>query len=158
MLCQACKVFGSTRHGPHSVWVKHGKTHNNGRAINLRCPSECQIAREVLQFLCFFCLKTTLQACTWDSAFVDYKKLVSLLIYLIELNFGSVSLLLFRLSIHCIVYCRLHIADTMVCGMEKLCYSIRQTDRLLEPGMEKMLHMELSKLKLTKADGEWLKS
>ena len=41
LLCQACKVFGSTMHGPCSVWVKHAKTHNNERAINLRCPSEC---------------------------------------------------------------------------------------------------------------------
>ena len=35
------------------------------------------------------------------------KNLVSLLTYLIQLNFGSVSLLLFRLSIRCIVYCGL---------------------------------------------------
>ena len=50
--------------------------------------------------------------------------------------------------------------------MEKLYYYVRQTDRLLEPGMEnvmkmfldsKMPHMELSKLQLTKADREWLK-
>jgi len=103
------------------------------------------MAGEVLQFLCFFCLKTTLQACTWDPVFVDYKKLVSLLIYLIELNFGSVSLLLFRLSIHCIVYCRL---QTRWCVVWKS-YGARDG---------KMLHMELSKLKLTKADREWLKS
>ena len=48
----------------------------------------------------------------------------------------------------------------------KLYYYVRQTNRLLESGMgnvmkmfldSKMPHMELSKLKLTKADREWLK-
>ena len=64
------------------------------------------------------------------------------------------------------MYHILQIADTMVGGMEKLYYYVRQTNRLLEPGMEgvlkmildsKMPHMELSKLKLSKADKEWLK-
>ena len=64
------------------------------------------------------------------------------------------------------MYRTLRIADTMVGGMDKLYYYVRQTDRLLEPGMEnvmkmfldsKMPHMELSKLQLTKADREWLK-
>ena len=49
--------------------------------------------------------------------------------------------------------------------MDKLYYYVQQTNRLLEPGMEnamemfqdsKMPRMELSKLKLTKADKEWL--
>jgi len=49
--------------------------------------------------------------------------------------------------------------------MDKLYYYVQQTDRLLEPGMDnvirvfqdsKMPHMELSNLKLTKADKEWL--
>jgi len=53
----------------------------------------------------------------------------------------------------------------MVGGMDKLYYYVQQTNRLLEPGMEnvmrmfqdlKMPHMELSKLKLTKAGKEWL--
>ena len=35
------------------------------------------------------------------------ENLVSLLTYLIQLSFGSVCLLLFRLSIQCIAYCRL---------------------------------------------------
>ena len=53
----------------------------------------------------------------------------------------------------------------MVGGMDKLYYYVQQTNRLLEPGMKnvmkmfqdsKMPRMELSKLKLTKADKEWL--
>ena len=54
----------------------------------------------------------------------------------------------------------------MIGEMDKLYYYMRQTDGLLEPAMknvmklwsdESMPRMELSKLKLTKADKEWLK-
>ena len=49
--------------------------------------------------------------------------------------------------------------------MDKLYYYVQQTNRLLEPSMKnvmkmfqdsKMPHMELSTLKLKKADKEWL--
>jgi hypothetical protein len=39
------------------------------------------------------------------------------------------------------VYHKLHIADTMMGGMDKLSYCIQQTDRLLEPGMENVMRM-----------------
>jgi hypothetical protein len=80
-------------HRPHLVWVKHTKAHNNGGAINLLNPSEYQMAGDVLQFPHVIHLKTILQACTQDHVFVDYKNSVSLLTYLIVLNFGSVSVI-----------------------------------------------------------------
>jgi hypothetical protein len=54
----------------------------------------------------------------------------------------------------------------MIGGMDKLYYYVRQMDRLLEPAMQNVVklfsdpmmpRMELSKIKLTKADKEWLK-
>ena len=150
-------------HGPRSVWVKHAKAHNNGRAINLLRPSECRMAGEVLQFLRVFRLKTTLQACTRDRVFVDYKKFGFLADIFNCTQFWKCLFAIIQALYP--VYRILRIADTMVGGMDKLYYYVRQTDSLLEPGMEnvmkmfldsKMPHMELSKLKLTKADREWL--
>jgi hypothetical protein len=151
-------------HGPRSVWVKHSKSHNKGRAINLLRPSECRMAGEVLQFLRVFRLKATLQACTRDPVFVDYKKFGFLADIFNSTQFWKCLFAIIQALYP--VYRILRIADTMVGGMDKLYYYVTQTDRLLEPGMKnvmrmfydsKMPHMELSKLKLTKADREWLK-
>ena len=150
-------------HGLRSVWVKQSKLHNNGRAINLLRPSECRMAGEVLQFLRVFRLKTTLQACTMNPLFVDCKKFGFLADILNSTQFWTCLFAIIQALYP--VYCILRIADTMGGGMDKLYYYVQQTNRLLEPGMKnamkmfqdsKMPHMELSKLKLTKADKEWL--
>lgn len=150
-------------HGPRSVWVKQSKLHNNGRAINLLRPSECRMAGEVLQFLRVFRLKTTLQACTRDPVFVDYKKFGFLADIFNSTQFWKCLFAIIQAIYP--VYRILRIADTMVGGMDKLYYYVQQADRLLAPGIEhvmsmfedsKMPHMELSKLKLSKADKEWL--
>ena len=147
-------------HGSQSVWVKHAKAHNNGRAINLLRPFECRMAGEVLQFLCVFCLKTTLQACIRDRVFVYYNKNGFLADIFNCIQFWKCLFAIIQALYP--VYRILWIADMMVggSGMDKLYYYVRQTNRLLEPGMEnvmtmfldsKMPNMELSKLKLRKA-------
>lgn len=121
------------------------------------------MAGEVLQFLCVFCLKTTLQACTRAPVFVDNKKFGFLADILNSTQFWKCLCAITQALYP--VYCILQIADMMVGGMAKLYYYVRQTNRLLEPGMENVMNMfldakmhrkELSKLKLTKADREWL--
>jgi len=121
------------------------------------------MAGEVLQFLHVFRLKTTLQACTRDRVFVDYKK-ISFLADIFNCTQFWKCLFAIIQALYS-VYRILWIADKLVGGMGKLYYYVRQTNRLLEPGMgnvmkmfldSKMPHMELSKLKLTKADREWL--
>ena len=63
--------------------------------------------------------------------------------------------------------CILCLADMKIGGMDKLYLYIRQTDRLLQPAMEnevalwnspRMPIIDMSKIKLTKSDKEWLKS
>ena len=131
---QTHKVFGSTMHGPHSVYRKHTKQHYNGREINLLRPSECRLAGEVLQFLQGFHLKTSLQTCTLDSIFVDYKKFG----FVIDIiNSSAYWNCLFAIIQACYPILRiLRIANTMIGGMDKLYYYMRQTDRLLEPAMK----------------------
>jgi hypothetical protein len=99
------------------------------------------MAGEVLQFLRVFRLKTTLQACTRDRVFVDYKKFG----FLADIfNCTQFWKCLFA-TIQALypVYCILWIADMMVGGMEKLYNYIRQTDRLLEPEIENVMKMFL---------------
>jgi len=122
------------------------------------------MAGEVLQFLRVLRLKTALQASTRDPVFVDYKKF-GFVIGIV--NSSAYWNCLFAIIQACYPIFRiLRIADTMIGGMDKLYYYVRQTDRLLEPAMKNVMkcwsdksmpHMELSKLKLTKADKEWLK-
>ncbi len=141
LLCQACEVFGSTMHGPRSVWDKHAKAHNNVRAINLLRPSECRMAGEVLQFLHFFHLKTTLQASTQDPVVVDYKKFGFLADIFNSTQFWKCPIAIIQALYP--AYHILRIADTMVGGMDKLYFYIRQTDRLLKPRMENVMKMFL---------------
>ena len=60
----------------------------------------------------------------------------------------------------------LRLADMKIGGMDKLYFYIRLKDRVLQPAMEnviafwksqRMPTMDMSKIKLTKSDKEWLK-
>lgn len=157
-------MFGSTRHGPRAIFRKFAKLFNDGREINLLRPSECRMAGEVLQFLRVLRLKTALQATTRDQVFVDYKKFGFVTDIL---NSSAYWDSLFTIIQACYPIFRiLRIADTMIGGMDKLYFYVRQTDRLFEPAMKNVMkawfnksmpHMELSQLQLNKDDKEWLR-
>ena len=114
------------------------------------------MAGEVLQFLRVLCLQAALQACTRDQVFVEYKKFIFIVDILNNNQFWKT---LFALIQACYpIYRILRIADTMIGGMDKLYYYVRQADRLLEPQMENVMkhfhdptmpNMELSQLKLS---------
>ena len=104
-----------------------------------------------------------MQACTRDPVFVDYKKFGFLADIFNSTQYWKCLFAIIQALYP--VYHILHIADTMVGGMDKLYYYVQQTNRLLEPGMKnamkmfqdsKMPHILLSKIKLTKANKEWL--
>ena len=122
------------------------------------------MAGEVLQFMRVLCLKAALQACTRDQVFVEYKKFLFIVDVLNNNQFWKT---LFALIQACYpIYRILRIADTMIGGMDKLYYYVRQADRLLAQQMVNVMehfhdstmpNMELSKMKLSRADKEWLR-
>ena len=83
------------------------------------------MAGEVLQFLRIFRLKTTLQACTRDPVFVDYKKSGFLSDIFNSTQFWKCLFAIIQALYP--VYCILRIADTMVGGMDTLYYYVQQT-------------------------------
>ena len=106
-------------------------------------------------------LKVALQTRTRDQVFVEYNKFLFIVDILNNNQFWKT---LFALIQACYpIYRILRISDTMIGGMDKLYYYVRQADRLLEPQMEKVMkhfhepsmpNMGLSQLKLSKADNE----
>ena len=161
---QLSNIFGSTRHGPRSVFKKHAKFFNNGVDLNLVQPSECRMAGEVFQFMRVLRLKEALQATTRDKVFVDYKRFgfVAEIINnekTFECLFAIVQVLypIFRI---------LRLADMKIGGADKLYYYVMQTNCLLDPALKNMVEhwndakmpkMDFNTLKLNKTDKAFLK-
>ena len=129
MMLQLRNIFGSTRHGPRSVFRKYAKHHNNGRDINFINPSECRMASECLQYLRVYRLKDAVQMATRDRVFIGYKRFqfVTKLV-----NSEELWDTLFAIIQACYpIYRILHLTDMGVGGMDKICYFVRQADRML---------------------------
>jgi hypothetical protein len=155
MVHQLRNIFGSTHH-----CAKH---HNNGRDINFINPLECRMAAECLQYLRVYCLTDAVQMATQDKVFIGYKQFqfVTKLVNSEE----AWDTLFAIIQACCPIYRILCLADIRVGSMDKMCYFVRQADRLLKSAMEKALEqwyhplmptMEISKCNLTKEDRDFL--
>lgn len=161
---QLRNIFGSTRHGPRSLFKKTSKAHNNGRDVNLLRPADTRMATEHLQFMRVLRLKDPLMAASRDPVFIDYGRFefVGNII-----GYPSFWTLLFAMvqALHP-VYRLLRLADLKCGGMDRVKYYVLQTDRLLMPGLENVVtqwenplmpNLELSSASLSKSDKEFLK-
>ena len=160
---QLRNIFGSTRHGPRSIFRAAAKHHNNGRDINFLKPSECRMAAECLQFLRVFRLKDAIQQATRDKVFVDYKRF-SFVIKIVNCEEFWDTLFAMIQAIYPI-YCILRLSDMKLGGMDKMKYYVCQTDRLLEDGMRNLMKkwshprmptMDFSSCCLSKQDKDFL--
>jgi hypothetical protein len=64
-------IFGSTCHGPHSIFKKHSIMHNNGIYIGFIKISKCHMAGELIGLLCLLRLRDILRATIASKEFQD---------------------------------------------------------------------------------------
>ena len=134
MLPKLRNIFGSTQHGPRSVFRKCDKHHKNGRDINFLNPSECRVAAKCLQNLRVYCLKDAVQMATRDRVFISYKRFQFMTK---PVNSEELRDTLFALIQECYqIYRILHLTVMRVGEIDKICYFVRQADRLLKQSME----------------------
>jgi hypothetical protein len=67
-------IFGSTLHGPHTIFKKHSIMHNNCIYIGFIKISEYHMARELIRLLCLLRLRDILRATIASKEFKDIWK------------------------------------------------------------------------------------
>ena len=70
---QVRTVFGSTRHVPHSVFVRVSKRNKSGKESQFFKLAECHMGGEALQLLLVLHLKDTLVECVASNVFSEVK-------------------------------------------------------------------------------------
>ena len=123
-------VFGSTRHVFTAMFNKYSKKHNKGILIGFIKPSDCRMAGHQISLLRLLRLKDALQATVTSAEFKELKSFEILAHALLQDEIWQYLFVMCR-ALYAPI-CLLCLADQKVPAMDKLCFFVLQSERMIE--------------------------